>query len=567
MEKEKRQYFNIWSFALILLFFMISVFFLFIFLPKSFLPKDTLGIYLADVSYEDGNKSEVSIFEEDAFEKKLIHPLTKGSYSFAIYNNSEEENMPYELEFTGENLDNIPIVFSLQRNEKYIFGGKEKSEKIPLKEFETETIELDGRTTDIYKLEWTWETVSDESDTFIGNILRDQNYRLIIKARGFEDGDIISSDRITKVDDDIIHFRYLDIFRYLFLIILIILIFYAIHRALANMDKNVEKKSIKVIARNVIIGLLAIVLLVNIINVFNGVVLKQQVSTVCGYGGAMVLTGSMEPSIKPGDLIIMKKQKDYNVGDIITYRGENKSITHRIVERTANGFIVTGDANNREDGEIAKDLIVGKVVKIVPRFDEVLKVVNHPLVVGIPIIVFVILYKLIPCIRLRKEDPDSDISDCFDGDDKAPIVRYLLYLIILTTIVSSVSYAAYLESVEFNEVARVAKFDVDIKYNNSGYTDTNDFALLSNGDWKEFSINITNNSEVVVKVRALSTPNGSILSPDRYTVYGSNDEIIIPDSNGWFIMNMGDSFNLESNIQLTDYFNEFEFYFEYEQID
>ena len=120
--------------------------------------------------YYQSNETEINVFKKDKYNKKLVHPLNKGAYSFAIYNNSKEENLPYELEFIGENLDDIPLVFSLQKNGEYVLGGKNINEKVPLDDFVLENINLEDRTTDVYNLEWAWQTKSDEIDTFIGNI-------------------------------------------------------------------------------------------------------------------------------------------------------------------------------------------------------------------------------------------------------------------------------------------------------------------------------------------------------------------------------------------------------------
>lgn len=47
-----------------------------------------------------------------------------------------------------------------------------------------------------------------------------------------------------------------------------------------------------------------------------------------------VLSNSQEPDIRAGDLIVVKKQSNYNVGDIVTFKQKDMSIiiTHRIIE-------------------------------------------------------------------------------------------------------------------------------------------------------------------------------------------------------------------------------------------
>lgn len=88
----------------------------------------------------------------------------------------------------------------------------------------------------------------------------------------------------------------------------------------------------------------------------------------------IVLSGSMSPALKPGDLIIDKniEAKDIKLGDIITYKlNNNIIITHRvtdIVNRNEEIFFKTkGDANNVEDEAlISEDKVIGKYALKIP---------------------------------------------------------------------------------------------------------------------------------------------------------------------------------------------------------
>ena len=80
-----------------------------------------------------------------------------------------------------------------------------------------------------------------------------------------------------------------------------------------------------------------------------------------------VSSNSIVPTFRKGDFIIIKKQTEYAVGDIITYEiteeNEKYYVTHRIIEKNENEYITKGDANNREDGKIVKkEEIKGKVL-------------------------------------------------------------------------------------------------------------------------------------------------------------------------------------------------------------
>ena len=63
-----------------------------------------------------------------------------------------------------------------------------------------------------------------------------------------------------------------------------------------------------------------------------------------GFGIAEVLTDSMHPTIKKGDVVIIVPQDEYHVDDIVAFQDGNMVVTHRIVGVHENGdFITKGD--------------------------------------------------------------------------------------------------------------------------------------------------------------------------------------------------------------------------------
>lgn len=89
--------------------------------------------------------------------------------------------------------------------------------------------------------------------------------------------------------------------------------------------------------------------------------LVGETSQIGGFQFISVLTGSMQPEIEPGSLILVKKVTDpekLKVNDVITFkspRNEKQLITHRIVEVKKMDskilFITKGDANLTADVE------------------------------------------------------------------------------------------------------------------------------------------------------------------------------------------------------------------------
>lgn len=94
-----------------------------------------------------------------------------------------------------------------------------------------------------------------------------------------------------------------------------------------------------------------------------------------------VLSGSMEPTIHTGSVIIVKPpsassghEPEYKVGDVITFGQISKTktpTTHRIMEVKENGglisYVTKGDANENADfRDIRKSEVIGKELFSVP---------------------------------------------------------------------------------------------------------------------------------------------------------------------------------------------------------
>ena len=153
-------------------------------LPQSLAAQVTMEVYQQEGRKAFGQETSLDIFNDPKLDgQKLVHPFTKGSYTFAVCNNSDSDPLPYSLDINGTNPDEIPLVFSLQKSGEYIYGGEDKTAMIPLSEINLPEVNLDGNKTDIYTLKWEWETESDEIDTAIGNI-GTQTFKLIITATG-----------------------------------------------------------------------------------------------------------------------------------------------------------------------------------------------------------------------------------------------------------------------------------------------------------------------------------------------------------------------------------------------
>ncbi len=104
-------------------------------------------------------------------------------------------------------------------------------------------------------------------------------------------------------------------------------------------------------------------------------VLSNGYVSVGGYSCFRVITGSMEPSIAVGELIIAKETdiSEIQINDIVCYRSESpqmlgSTITHRVVDKLSDNqgkvkLITKGDANLSSDGSfVSENNLLGKVI-------------------------------------------------------------------------------------------------------------------------------------------------------------------------------------------------------------
>ncbi len=166
-----------------------------------------------------------------------------------------------------------------------------------------------------------------------------------------------------------------------------------------------ENQRIHIIGR-VISAILYIVLIPMIIFNFTLIIKSfinpNKTPDFFGYKSFVIVSGSMEPTIKKGDAIFIKEvpEEEIKTNDIISFTQGETNVTHRIVEITQeNGikkYTTKGDNNNTEDKEkISYQNIEGKYQFKINQFGIVIGILKSKitLILLIAMIIFINYYK------------------------------------------------------------------------------------------------------------------------------------------------------------------------------
>ena len=149
-------------------------------------------------------------------------------------------------------------------------------------------------------------------------------------------------------------------------------------------QQNSKKLSIPTILGIIFCLILVPILISNLVLIIKGYANPGEIP---GYGKTkplIVLTDSMEPTIKSGDLILIREVDfdDVEEGDIISYfeseTQRTTTVTHRVIEiiYDDNGnkleFVTQGDANNIEDSDhVTRGKLIGVYKTRIPVLGSV----------------------------------------------------------------------------------------------------------------------------------------------------------------------------------------------------
>lgn len=137
---------------------------------------------------------------------------------------------------------------------------------------------------------------------------------------------------------------------------------------------------------NILLITVTIIIIIGFYYIYQLKIAKNDYANLFGYTFFEVATASMYPTIEIGDVVIVKITKEVEQNDIIVYTDGQSIITHRLIEKNNDELIAKGDANNSEDKPINENMVLGKVIKIVPKLGTWRKVFTSTEIVGLILI-------------------------------------------------------------------------------------------------------------------------------------------------------------------------------------
>ena len=190
------------------------------------------------------------------------------------------------------------------------------------------------------------------------------------------------------------------------------------------MKKNKVFRIIKLI-KNIICWTLIAVLVFTLVVFFMSRI-NGSTPSVFGYSIFRVSSGSMEPELMVGDIILDKtvdNPKDLKVGDVITFKSSDYGdmlVTHKVIKAPyeENGKLMLqtkGIANEVEDKPICVDNVKGIMICKVDYLDTVYNVFLSPwgLLILIALIVIIFFDEIITIVKILTNN-DKSVKDADD---------------------------------------------------------------------------------------------------------------------------------------------------------
>lgn len=173
------------------------------------------------------------------------------------------------------------------------------------------------------------------------------------------------------------------------------------------------------IVTGIVFVILCILLAINISVIVQAKANPDKIPSILGYKPFVVLSGSMEPGIDVGDVVVVKDvdPSELQVNDIISFLDSKDTVTtHRIIDTIKvdddTYFKTKGDNNNTEDKDIVSPQSVQGIYQFkIAKMGNVIMFIQEPTgfaLVMMTILVICILIYLFQSKRINKKSLIED---------------------------------------------------------------------------------------------------------------------------------------------------------------
>ena len=140
-----------------------------------------------------------------------------------------------------------------------------------------------------------------------------------------------------------------------------------------------------------------VIILYNIVLLYMSYIDKFDTPSFYIYKAYVITTNSMEPELKKDDVVVIKKADNLKQGDIITFKQNGETITHRIVQiddiEDGKLYITKGDNNNVQDEQgLRFDQIEGKLVIKIPQLGKMVASFKNGIIIVLVLLISAIIY-------------------------------------------------------------------------------------------------------------------------------------------------------------------------------
>lgn len=175
-----------------------------------------------------------------------------------------------------------------------------------------------------------------------------------------------------------------------------------------NKSPKISKKTAQLIIRIIVLTLIGSFIGLQMYLINAETLVGDAMPMPFGIGVSVVLSGSMEPELSVDDIIIVKKQNDFKVNDVVVFQQHGSLVVHRIIEINDGMVTTQGDANNTSDEPIKLEDIKGIVIGSVPRVGGIVSFIKSPF--GIVLIIAVAVFLMEFSFKSEKKKDIDDLE-------------------------------------------------------------------------------------------------------------------------------------------------------------